>query len=144
MKTRILLVAALALLIPVLASAQNRKTTKELTVKDVVELSRSDLGDEVILSQIEASGTVFKLTVDDILELNAGVQHLVHTGADLLEFFGNGLAGRAPDTDRKVCVAGVGDPVERIVDDSIEQGIGCFRVRMHASFRNPSRSRCAS
>jgi hypothetical protein len=80
MKSRILLVAALALLIPILASAQDRKAGKDMTVDDVIELSRSDVGDDVILSQIEASGVVFKLTVDDILELKkAGVSDRVIT-----------------------------------------------------------------
>ena len=45
-----------------------------LTKEDVVELSQAEVSDDVILRQIEASGTTFDLSSDDILKLKeAGV-----------------------------------------------------------------------
>jgi hypothetical protein len=81
MKSRILLIAALAVLLPALAGADPERTpARAMTVKDVIELSHSDVGDEVIVNQIEASRVVFKLTVDDILDLKkAGVSDRVIT-----------------------------------------------------------------
>src|SRR5687767_12695599 len=71
MKPRFLPIALLlAALVPSLVSA--------MTIQDVVKLSDSDVGDDVIISQIEASGEVFTLTVDDILALKkAGVSDRV-------------------------------------------------------------------
>lgn len=63
---------AFALLIPAMVHA--------MTIAEVTRLSQSGVGDEVVLSQIDASKQVFTLTVDDILELkNAGVSDRVIT-----------------------------------------------------------------
>ena len=49
-----------------------------LTKEDVVELSQAEVSDDVILRQIEASGTTFDLSSDDILKLKkAGVSEKV-------------------------------------------------------------------
>jgi hypothetical protein len=81
MKPRLFPVALLlAVLLPSLANA--------MTMQDVVKLTDSKVGEDVIISQIEASGEVFKLTVDDILELKkAGVSDrvisfMINTGKD--------------------------------------------------------------
>ena len=69
---KLILIAALALLLPA--------TARAMSVADVVKLNQSQVGDEVILSQIETSGTIFTLTVEDILELkSAGVSDRVIT-----------------------------------------------------------------
>ena len=44
---------------------------RRMTEKDVIELSRADVGDEVIIRHIEASGAIFDLSTDDLLELKA-------------------------------------------------------------------------
>src|SRR5690349_13559775 len=83
-----ILTAALALMIPAMAQA--------MTTADVIKLSQSGVGDEVVLSQIETSHQVFTLTVDDILELkNAGVSdrvitYMINTGKNQSEM-GAGL-----------------------------------------------------
>lgn len=51
-----------------------------VTVEDVIGLTRASASDTIILSKIEADGTVFHLTVDEILGLkNAGVSDAVIT-----------------------------------------------------------------
>lgn len=51
-----------------------------LTVDDVIGLARAGAGDSIILSKIEADGTVFQLTVAEILQLkDAGVSDSVIT-----------------------------------------------------------------
>jgi len=42
-----------------------------MTERDVIELSRAEVGDEVIVRHIEASGAIFDLSTEDILELRA-------------------------------------------------------------------------
>lgn len=78
---RLFLIVLAALLLPVAARA--------MTIQDVIDLARSDVGDQVIMSQIDASGQVFVLTVQDILDLkNAGVSDrvitcMINTGKDV-------------------------------------------------------------
>lgn len=75
------LVLALALLVaPSVAGA--------MTIQDVVRLTKGGAGDDVIMSQIEASKEVFTLTVQDILDLKqAGVSdrvitYMINSGKD--------------------------------------------------------------
>ena len=61
---------------------------RELTKEDVVNMATSDIGDEVIIAQIEATGSRFELSVADITELKkAGVsekviEHMISTGKE--------------------------------------------------------------
>jgi hypothetical protein len=67
-RTLILLLALLCL--PVTASA--------VTVRDIIELSKAGLPDDVLVAVIEADRTIFTLDKDQILELKrAGVSHAV-------------------------------------------------------------------
>lgn len=69
---RLFLIGLAALLLPAAARA--------MTIQDVMDLARSGVGDEVIVSQIDASDQVFTLTVQDILDLKkAGVSDRVIT-----------------------------------------------------------------
>jgi len=69
---RLFLILLAALLVPAAVQA--------MTIQDVITLARSNVGDEVIVSQIDASGQVFTLDVQDILDLkNAGVSDRVIT-----------------------------------------------------------------
>lgn len=54
--------------------------SEAVTVDDVIGLTRADAGDDVILAKIQADGTVFRLTVDEILALKqSGVSDTVIT-----------------------------------------------------------------
>lgn len=49
-----------------------------VTIRDLVELTRAGLGDEVLIALIEADGTIFSLDAREILRLNeAGVSERV-------------------------------------------------------------------
>ena len=51
---------------------------RTLTKEDVVNMATSDIGDDVIISQIKATGSRFMLSVSDIVELKeAGVSERV-------------------------------------------------------------------
>ena len=51
---------------------------RALTKEDVVNMATSDIGDDVIISQIKATGSCFRLSVSDIVELKeAGVSEKV-------------------------------------------------------------------
>ena len=69
---------------PKLAAESSRKLTKE----DVVNMVTSDIGDEVIIAQIDATESQFKLSVSDVVELkNAGVserviEYMISTGKE--------------------------------------------------------------
>lgn len=69
---------------PKLAAESSRKLTKE----DVVNMVTSDIGDEVIIAQIDATGSRFELSVSDVVELkNAGVsekviEYMISTGKE--------------------------------------------------------------
>jgi hypothetical protein len=58
----------------------------ELTVRDVIELHRSGLGDELLIAVIEADGGPFELALADILDLRNGglservISAMVRTG----------------------------------------------------------------
>jgi hypothetical protein len=62
---------------------------RAITVDEVVQLSRSGAGDNIILAQIQADSTVFHLTVQEILDLkDAGVSDqvitfMINTGKNL-------------------------------------------------------------
>ncbi|MDZ4805919.1 MAG: hypothetical protein SGI90_13750 [Candidatus Eisenbacteria bacterium] len=77
---KLIVIVALALMIPALAQA--------MTIAEVIKLSKSGIGDEVVLSQIDASDQVFTLTVDDILELKKSgvsdriITYMINTGKD--------------------------------------------------------------
>jgi len=80
--TRLLGILALALLlIPRPAAAG------ELTLRDVLELHRSGMGDELLVAVIEADGGPFHLAMADILDLRSGglservISALVRTGS---------------------------------------------------------------
>jgi hypothetical protein len=67
-RTLILILAVLCL--PVTASA--------VTVRDIIELSKAGLPDDVLVAVIEADRTIFTLDKEQILELKrAGVSHAV-------------------------------------------------------------------
>jgi hypothetical protein len=74
---RIWALAIAALLLPVVGHAD---TQRPMTPQDVIRLARAGAGDEVLLTQIDASHEVFTLTVQDILDLKeAGVSDRVIT-----------------------------------------------------------------
>jgi len=51
---------------------------RALTKEDVVNMATSDIGDEVIIAQIDATGSRFDLSVSDVTELKkAGVSEYV-------------------------------------------------------------------
>jgi hypothetical protein len=55
-------------------------SAQAITVAEVIGLTRAEANDAVIMAKIEADGTVFRLTVDEILELKeAGVSDTVIT-----------------------------------------------------------------
>ena len=62
--------------------------SRALTKEDVVNMATSDIGDQVIIAQIEATGSGFDLSVSDVIELkNAGVsekviEHMIGTGKE--------------------------------------------------------------
>jgi len=61
-------------------------SAQAITVAEVVGLTRAEANDAVIMAKIDADGTVFRLTVDDILELkeagvsNAVITYMINTG----------------------------------------------------------------
>ena len=69
-------------------SASLVERPRTLTKEDVVNMATSDIGDEVIIAQIEATGSRFGLSVSDVIELkNAGVsekviEHMIGTGKE--------------------------------------------------------------
>ena len=74
---RILALAMVALLLPLVGYADSQRP---MTPQDVIRLARAGAGEEVLLSQIDASHEVFTLTVQDILDLKeAGVSDRVIT-----------------------------------------------------------------
>ena len=59
-------------------SASLVERPRTLTKEDVVNMATSDIGDEVIMAQIDATGSRFDLSVSDIVELkNVGVSEKV-------------------------------------------------------------------
>ncbi len=53
-------------------------TLRAMTMQDVIALSQAKVADDVIISQIRASGTYFTLSTQDIIDLtNAGVSKAV-------------------------------------------------------------------
>jgi hypothetical protein len=62
------------------------ETPRTLTKEDVVNMATSDIGDDVIIAQIDATGSWFDLSVSDVIELKrAGVsekviEHMIRTG----------------------------------------------------------------
>lgn len=63
---RVLLLVALAVCVPATAHA--------VTVRDIIELSKAGLSDEVLIALIDADRTIFTLDAEQILDLkNAGV-----------------------------------------------------------------------
>jgi hypothetical protein len=79
--TRLLGVLALALLLTPRPAAAG-----DLTLRDVIELHRSGLGDELLVAVIEADGGPFQLSLADILDLRSDglservIAALVRTG----------------------------------------------------------------
>ena len=75
---KLLMTLALTLIIPTMVQA--------MTIAEVTLLSQSGVGDEVVLSQIDASNQIFTLTVDDILELKKSgvsdrvITYMINTG----------------------------------------------------------------
>lgn len=80
--TRLLGVLALALLL-----APRPALAGELTLRDVIELHRSGLGDELLMAVIQADGGPFALSLADILDLRSDglservIAALVRTGS---------------------------------------------------------------
>ena len=67
---------------------------RAVSTRDLIELSKAGLGDEVLVALIEADGTVFNLDAPKILELRAaGVSERVIT-AMLATFIGLGVITR--------------------------------------------------
>lgn len=64
--SRLLAVLALILLL-----APRPAAAGELTLRDVIELQRSGLGDELLVAVIEADGGPFQLSMADILDLRS-------------------------------------------------------------------------
>lgn len=62
------LIAALAL---VLVFAPRPVAAGDLTLRDVIELQRSGLGDELLVAVIEADGGPFQLSMADVLDLRS-------------------------------------------------------------------------
>ncbi|MFT7641534.1 MAG: hypothetical protein ACI9G1_003285 [Pirellulaceae bacterium] len=53
-----------------------RQLSSAVTVSDVIEMSRAQLGDDVIMTQIQANGVLQRPSVDDLIALrNAGVSN---------------------------------------------------------------------
>lgn len=79
--TRLLGILAIALLL-----APRPALAGELTLRDVIELHRSGLGDDLLVAVIEADGGPFQLTLADILDLKSDglservISALVRTG----------------------------------------------------------------
>jgi hypothetical protein len=80
MRAKVLL-TCLLLLVPSLAYSS-------LTIDDVLYLSRTGIGDQVIIAEIRASGQVFRLDPEEIVELKregvseAVIQALIETGIE--------------------------------------------------------------
>jgi len=54
------------------APAPSSNPPAVMTVADVKELAKAGVSDEVIMSQIRVTGTIFRLTTANILELKDG------------------------------------------------------------------------
>ena len=69
-------------------SAALAERPRTLTKEDVVNMATSDIGDDVIIAQIDATGSRFRLCVSDITQLkDAGVsetviEHMISTGKE--------------------------------------------------------------
>ncbi|NNF05469.1 MAG: hypothetical protein HKN21_01790 [Candidatus Eisenbacteria bacterium] len=106
--TRKILSLAVGTLILFAGSAQ------AVTIDDVIGLTRADASDAIILSQIDADETVFRLSVDDIIRLKeAGVSdhvitYMINTGKD------------APVVEEEY----VAEPEEELVEDEGNLGDG--------------------
>lgn len=80
-------------------------SARSLTVEDVLRLHSAGVADDVILSEIIVTETVFQLDVDDILRLHeAGVservvQFMIDTGRDVPEGDATESAGDGDDAD---------------------------------------------
>ena len=60
------------------AFAGHSSDNDPLTVKDIIEMNAAKVGDEVIISQIEATGSVFHLSTQEIIALkDAGISDKV-------------------------------------------------------------------
>lgn len=77
---------ALALVLGALTTVSAPALAGAMTIADVVRLAKGGAGDDVIMSQIEASNEVFTLTVQDILDLKQSgvsdrvITYMINTG----------------------------------------------------------------
>lgn len=122
---RILALAMVALLLPLVGYADSQRP---MTPQDVIRLARAGAGEEVLLSQIDASHEVFTLTVQDILDLKeAGVSdrvitYMINSGKNRTPAGNDGTLGGI-DQDRYKTLPGSDAPVnDAAADDSDEYG----------------------
>lgn len=134
---RIWALAIAALLLPVVGHAD---TQRPMTPQDVIRLARAGAGDEVLLTQIDASHEVFTLTVQDILDLKeAGVSdrvitYMINTGKNRNPSDEGGAVGGI-DQDRYKQLPG-GDDRAGSADDEADEDGGARRTYDSRAYDN--------